>query len=66
MGAGELEAFLTHRAVTGKVAETTQNQALSALLLLYREVLGLDLLWPTRVVRASIRKRIRVIFNSTS
>lgn len=39
MGAAEVEAFLTHLAVEGKVAAATQNQALSALLFLYREVL---------------------------
>jgi len=40
----EVEAFLTHLAVAGRVAAATQNQALSALLFLYREVLGQDLL----------------------
>ena len=40
MGASEVEAFLTHLAVEGNVAASTQNQALSALLFLYREVLN--------------------------
>jgi integrase len=40
MGAPELEAFLTHSAVHRNVAASTQNQALSAILFLYREVLG--------------------------
>jgi integron integrase len=40
MGAPELEAFLTHLAVDRNVAASTQNQALSAILFLYREVLG--------------------------
>ncbi len=40
MGAPEVTAFLTSLAVQGKVAASTQNQALSALLFLYREVLG--------------------------
>src|SRR3989304_1544106 len=39
MGAPEVEAFLTHLALERKVAASTQNQALSALLFLYREVL---------------------------
>ena len=39
MGRAEIEAFLTHLAVQGQVAASTQNQALSALLFLYREVL---------------------------
>lgn len=37
MGALEVEAFLSHLAVAGKVAASTQNQAKSALLFLYRE-----------------------------
>jgi site-specific recombinase XerD len=43
MGNAEIEAFLTHLAVEGQVAASTQNQALSALLFLYREVLKLDM-----------------------
>jgi integron integrase len=43
MGASEIEAFLTHLAVDQKVAASTQNQALSALLFLYRDVLEQDL-----------------------
>jgi integron integrase len=43
MGKAEIEAFLTHLAVEGRVAASTQNQALSALLFLYREVLDLDM-----------------------
>lgn len=45
MGAPEVEQFLTHLAVVGNVAASTQNQALSALLFLYKEVLGIDLPW---------------------
>ena len=40
MGAVEVEAFLTHLAVEGNVAASTQNQARSALLFLYKEVLA--------------------------
>jgi integron integrase len=43
MGCPEIEAFLTHLAVHGKVAASTQNQAFSALLFLYKEVLHQDL-----------------------
>jgi hypothetical protein len=43
MGAAQVEAFLTHLAVKANVAASTQNQALSALLFLYREVLHQDL-----------------------
>ncbi len=41
MGNAEIEAFLTHLAVEEKVSASTQNQALSVLLFLYREVLKL-------------------------
>jgi integron integrase len=61
MGAREVEAFLTHLAVTGKVAAATQNQALSALLFLYREVLAQDLPWLDEVVRAKRPARLPVV-----
>ena len=43
MGADEVERFLTHLATTEKVAASTQNQALNALVFLYRDVLRMDL-----------------------
>ena len=45
MGAAQIEAFLTHLAIARKVSASTQSQALSALLFLYREVLegGIDI-----------------------
>jgi len=43
MGPAEIEAFLTHLAMAGNVARSTQNQAFNALLFLYREVLGIAL-----------------------
>lgn len=43
LGKKEIEDFLTFLAVTKKVSPTTQNQAFSALLFLYREVLGVDI-----------------------
>lgn len=52
MGGEEINAFLTHLAVEGKVAASTQNQALSALLFLYREVLHLELDLDLDAVRA--------------
>ena len=52
MGASEVTAFLTSLAVRDNVAASTQNQALSALLFLYREVLGVELPWLDDVVRA--------------
>lgn len=61
MGATEVEAFLTHLAVEGEVAASTQNQALSALLFLYREVLQQDLPWMSQVVRAKRPARLPVV-----
>lgn len=52
MGGQEIEAFLTHLAVEGHVAASTQNQALSALLFLYREVLHQELDAAINAVRA--------------
>ena len=61
MGVVEVEAFLTHLAVAGRVAAATQNQALSALLFLYREVLNIDLPWLDKVVRAKQPQRLPVV-----
>jgi len=61
MGAPEVEAFLTHLAVDGHVAAATQNQALSALLFLYKEVLGVDLPWLNDVTRAKRPQRMPVV-----
>lgn len=52
MGAVEIEAFLTHLAVNRNVSASTQNQALAALLFLYKEVLKVELPWLEGVVRA--------------
>jgi integron integrase len=65
MGAREVEAFLTHLAVAAKVAASTQNQALQALLFLYRQVLNIDLPWLGDVTRASRPKRIPVVLSTT-
>ena len=53
MEAGEIEEFLTHLAVDKNVAASTQNQALSAILFLYQEVLHKDLERPLDAVRAT-------------
>jgi integrase len=52
MGGDEVKAFLTHLAVNDNVAASTQNQALSAILFLYREVLELELGLNLDAVRA--------------
>jgi integron integrase len=61
MGACEVESFLTHLAVKGHVSPSTQNQALSALLFLYREVLHQQLEWMENVVRAKQAIRLPVV-----
>ena len=61
MGAAEIAAFLTHLAVVGKVSASAQNQAKSALLFLYRAVLGIDLPWLTDVASARQGKRLPVV-----
>lgn len=61
MGAVEVEAFLTHLAVEGNVAASTQNQARSALLFLYKEVLGSELPWLNNVEQARKPRRLPVV-----
>lgn len=61
MGAAEVTAFLTDLAVAGGVSASTQNQALSALLFLYREVLEVALPWLDEVVRAKQPNRLPVV-----
>jgi site-specific recombinase XerD len=61
MGAPELTRFLSSLAVDRKVAASTQNQALSALLFLYRAVLELDLPWLDDVVRAKRPQRLPIV-----
>lgn len=61
MGAPEVEAFLTHLAVVRHVAASTQNQAKSALLFLYKEVLDQDLPWLGKVEQAKAPQRLPVV-----
>ena len=63
MGAPEVEAFLTHLAVDAHVSASTQNQALQALLFLYRCVLGVDLPWLRNVTRARRPMRLPVVLS---
>lgn len=63
MGAKEVEAFLTHLATVGNVSASTQNQALSALLFLYREIFELELPWLDQVVRAKKPQRLPVVLS---
>lgn len=61
MAAAEVTAFLSHLAVVGQVSASTQNQALSALLFLYRDVLGRELAWLDDVVRARRPARLPTV-----
>ena len=63
LGGPEVEAFLTALATEGNVAASTQNQALSALLFLYREVLGMDLPWLQNIQRAKQPARLPTVLS---
>lgn len=63
MGEGQISLFLRYLAVTEKVSASTQNQALSALLFLYREVLGRELRDIRRLPRAKTPKRLPVVLS---
>ncbi|MFA6958919.1 MAG: integron integrase [Thermoanaerobaculia bacterium] len=63
MGADEVNEFLTYLAVDGEVSSSTQGQALSAILFLYRDVLGERLPWLGDVVRARKPKRLPVVLS---
>ncbi|MGZ5147288.1 MAG: integron integrase [Burkholderiales bacterium] len=60
-GAAEVEAFLTNLATHGRVSASTQNQARSALLFLYKEVLGSELPWLENVESAKRPSRLPVV-----
>jgi integron integrase len=62
MGSAEVNAFLTHLAVEEQVSASTQNQALAALLFLYRDLLEQDLELEG-VVRARTRQRVPVVLS---
>ena len=61
MGADEVSQFLSDLAVQRHVAASTQNQALSAILFLYQEVLKQDIRWLNDVVRAKKAKKLPVV-----
>jgi integron integrase len=62
LGAEEVRAFLSHLATQRNVAASTQNQAFSALLFLYREVLKQDLPWINDIERAKRPAKVPVVF----
>jgi integron integrase len=63
MGPPEISAFLTALAVQRQVSASTQNQALAALLFLYRAVLGCDPGWLEGIVRAKRPHRLPVVLS---
>ena len=65
MGKPEVEQFLTHLAVERNVAASTQNQALSAILFLYKEVLEQDIGWLDGMERAKRPARLPVVLTAT-
>lgn len=58
MGKEEIEAFLSHLAVEGRVSASTQSQAKSALLFLYQKVLKMEVDWLKDVVSAKQPQRL--------
>lgn len=65
MGAAEVEQFLCLLANERNVAPSTHNQALSALLFLYREALDIDLPWMNEIGRPKKRERVPVVLSRT-
>jgi len=61
MGAAEVEAFLSHLATVREVAAGTQNQAMHAVLFLYKQVLGVDLPWLDGITHAKPSQRLPVV-----
>jgi len=63
MGSKQIQEFLTHLAVERNVSASTQNQALNALIYLYKKVLGIDLTDPIEAVRARRPPRLPVVLS---
>jgi len=61
MGAPEIQAFITHLAVERNVSASTQNQALSAVLFLYRHVLHMEVALSSELFRAQKSKKLPVV-----
>jgi len=61
----EITAYLNHLAVNQRVAASTQNQALSAILFLYKEVLKMDLDYLDELTRANRPQRLPVVFSQS-
>ena len=63
MAAAEIESFLSYLAVDRAVSPATQNQALAALLFLYKEVLVMDLPWLDGIIRAKPSRHLPVVLS---
>lgn len=63
MGAPEIRAFLSHLALERKVAASTQRQALSAIIFLYREILDQEVGWLGEIEQAKRPERLPVVFS---
>ncbi len=61
LGKRDVEAFLSSLAVRERVASSTQNQALSAILFLYKEILGVELPWMATIAHAKRKEYIPVV-----
>jgi len=61
LGAEHVEAFLTHLAIDLNLAAASQNQAQSALLFMYKEVLGYELPWLSNIVRARQTTHVPIV-----
>jgi site-specific recombinase XerD len=65
MGENEVQEFLTYLASERKVSASTQNQALSALIFLYRNVLHKELDLPTRLITAKRSTHLPTVLTPT-
>ena len=65
MDKSEIEAFLSHLAVNRRVSASTQNQALNAIVFLYKSVLNIDVDFELRAIRAKTSQRLPVVLSRT-
>lgn len=65
LGAADVETFLTSPPVNNRVSASTQNQALAAVLFLFRDALELDLPWLSNIVRAKKQVHIPIVLTRT-
>lgn len=61
LGTAEIQLFLSNLAIEFRVSASTQNQALSAILFLYKKVLSMELPWMEEIVRARRPKRVPIV-----